>query len=86
MRDEALYGFLRDTANVRFLFDEPIVAYLTELKNKCIEIQALASTFERLPVGEERTALVAQKTERFQWISAQYDLIEARFAPHMSLE
>jgi len=85
LNDEELRNFLKKTRESYFLFGKDIGKYLDELYKKAVDLQALSSELESLPVGEERSRKVLEKGEISKWFSRQFDVTRTKFSKYMRL-
>ncbi|MEO6024421.1 MAG: hypothetical protein ABIP64_15155 [Burkholderiales bacterium] len=85
--DDAFNAFVAGTREARWLFDEPLDAYLRkELDQKATELQCLNDQMAGLSAGEELTAKGSQRIEIKKWFYAQHDVLEAKCHPFLKLE
>ena len=84
--DEELFGFISSTREAKWLLDAHVADYLrTELYRKALQLQSLDSTLKELPIGDERAANVHAQREIKEWMSQQYDVLDAKFARFLKL-
>ena len=85
MTDDAFIAYSKGIGNARFLFDEEIGTYLTELRKAGIEIQMYHDQMQGQPVGPARANFVQLKANRLIWLVGQMDTLEERFSPYLQL-
>ncbi len=78
--------YLIGTRGVRFIFDEEIDRYVNE-KIWClaVELQALESMLEGLPVGKERSSNVQQQRVIKDKLQSELRNIEKKFSKYLQL-
>ena len=82
-----VYEFLSGTREAKWLFDLCVEDYLDkELHHKALYLQALASDLEDMPVGSMRNSNVQKQLETKQWFLKQYDVLDTKFSPFLSLK
>ena len=87
VNDEELYKFLYGTREAKWLFDLCVEDYLDkELHHKALYLQALASDLEDMSVGSVRNSNVQKQLETKQWFLKQYDVLDTKFSPFLSLK
>ena len=86
-KDEELYKFLSGTRSAKWLLDEDIDNYFEkELWKNAVELQALESELQGVPVGDERTNNVRRQSEIKKWILEQYKVLDAKFEKYLWLK
>lgn len=76
-------GFVNGLDEAIFLFDDDVDRYFYELYKNGVKMHALQFTFQDLPVGDERTKLVAQHTELALWFMEQPRELVRRALPYL---
>ncbi len=85
-KDEDIFKFVVVTREAKWVLNAQVAEYLEkQLYHKAIDLQTLSSELEGVPVGEERTKNVHQQAEIKKWFLAQYDVLDAHFAPFLQL-
>ena len=85
-KDEDIFKFVVATREAKWVLNAQVAEYLEkQLYHKAIDLQTLSSELEGVPVGEERTNNVRQQAEIKKWFLAQYDVLDAHFAPFLQL-
>lgn len=85
--DEKVFEYLTGTREAKWLLDKDVAKYLDEeLYHKVVDLQALHSELEGLPVGPERTANVQKQSELKKWIYKQYEVLDEKFSKYLQLE
>lgn len=85
-RDEEVFKFMVATREAKWLLNAKVAEYLEEqIHRKAIELQCLSSELEGVPAGEERVPKIRKQYEIKQWFLAQYDVLDAHFAPFLQL-
>jgi len=84
--DDEVFKYMVATREAKWLLDSEIAAYLDDqIYNKVIELQTLAIEWECVSVGDVRSKNVRAQAEIKQWFMAQYDILDAQFAPFLQL-
>ncbi len=67
------YNFVIKVDNSKFLFEQDIIDYTQEIKNKINRLKLINFKLdkERIPVGEERTTLAYENSEILGWFFAE---------------
>lgn len=70
---EAIFKFGYDTRQAEFLFDQPIVDYIDDVRKRAIRFRSLNDKLHEqgLPVGEERSRVVAEESALLDWFVTQ---------------
>jgi CHASE3 domain sensor protein len=85
--DDQIRLYVVGTADAGFLLSEEVSKYLEEIRKRASSLEAIQKTLRPLPVGDQRTASVAQEQQIFSWLMEQLPggLVE-RFKPFLTLE
>ena len=59
-----LFGYVRDTQDAVFLFDQEVADYLSELYRKAVDLQTTQAKYDPLPAGEGENSAVQQREWR----------------------
>lgn len=85
-KDEELWKYLAAVRESRWLLDTAAAEYLQkELYGKALKLAQYESELDGVPVGGERTRLVGLKGEVREWLIAQYQVLDEKFAPYLQL-
>jgi hypothetical protein len=77
----AIFQFVADTDEARFLFDDTIADYLAELSKRAVRLHAVAAMLARAKDG----SLAVENTELGDWFSRQFEETRTLFAPFLQL-
>ena len=83
---QAMSDFVTAISEARFLFDKPMDDYLDEVTRRCGNLQMDEQTISRLSVGKERQEAADRQVATMAWLSDQYRVLPAKFAPYLQLE
>ena len=84
--DDEVFKYMVATREAKWLLDSKIAKYLDEkIYKKAIELRTLAAELEGVSVGDVRFKNVRAQTEIKKWFIAQYDILDAQFAPFLQL-
>ena len=84
--DEEMFKFFAGTREAKWLLNADMAHYLDkELRLKMLQLQTLNAELEGLPVGAERSANVKAQSEIKTWMLEQYDVLDTKFSPFLSL-
>jgi len=83
---DALFKFTRGVLEAEFLFDDEVISYLTDLRNRAVNLYALNSKFkdERLD-QEARAKLADEEADLVNWFVDQYPILIKKFKPFLRL-
>jgi hypothetical protein len=85
-KDDELFRFVLGTREAKWLLGAAIAEYLDkQLYHKAIDLQTLAEELEDVPVGEVQAKNAQARAEIRKWFAAQYDVLDAQFAPFLQL-
>src|SRR5207248_6642929 len=82
--DAQLFEFSGGTSDAEFLFEPDVVAYLTQIRNRAIDMRAHQHTFAPMPVGEERSRHVHAEHDELLWLTHQLTDMTKVFSPYLS--
>lgn len=83
---QRLFDFNSAVREAKWLLNRDIVDYFEkELRPRALRHEAYTEELRAIPVGEERSRMVAEQSELFTWFQNQYDVIDAKFAPFLKL-
>lgn len=86
-KNEEILKFMAATREAKWLFNAAIAQYLDEeLYRKGLDLQALDSELQDLPVGEERSKNVQSQSRLKKWFSDQYAVLDEKFGPYLQLQ
>ena len=71
--DEALSAFKDKTLPTRFLFNDDIAEYITEIKEKAIDVQTYSAEVKGMPEGKERIETLRQSSDARKWLYKQIE-------------
>lgn len=78
--------FLVGIRGAKWLFDEHVTQYLDkELWHKICGLGCLQSELDGMPTGEERTRKIRAQAVLKEWIIAQMQVLDEKFAPFLKL-
>jgi len=77
--------FVRDTEEALFLFDEKVSNYLVDMQKKAGCLGSVNSILEDKVDGEDRTSLIKQKYEIFNWFTEQFDTLRHEMRPFLTV-
>ena len=85
VRDDHLGVFKEKTLPARFLFDDKIAKYLSEIKEKAIDLQTYKEELEGTLPEQERGEKIKQRSELRKWLYKQIDERELNytFGPYL---
>jgi len=84
--NEALAEFQEAPQIARFLFDEKLAKYLSEIRNHAIDLQ-MHHEISKEPTNEEkRLDAVGKKHEEIKWLIAQLPVIFDKFEPFLGFK
>jgi len=70
----------------KWLFDSNIDDYLNkELYHNGLQLQVYEAELKGLPVGEQRTKMVQERSKLFQWFSEQYAALDNKMTAYLKL-
>lgn len=81
--DNDLWEFAAATADGVFLYPQEMTVYLHEIRKRALNQRLLRGQFERLPISEQRSALVEEEHEEFVWLTNQVEVLSSRFLPYL---
>lgn len=85
--DQVVYRFMSDTREAKWLLNEDIAKYFEKgLRNEAFRLATLSSELQGMPVGDERTQNIREQSALKTWFFGQYDVLDAKFAPFLSLQ
>jgi hypothetical protein len=85
--DDQIRSYVVGTADAGFLLNRDIATYLEDIRRRASRLGAIKEALRPLPVGEERTALVAQEEQIFTWLMEQLPgRLTEKFKPFLTLE
>lgn len=83
-KDDEVLKYMAATREAKWLLCSNIAEYLNQqLYHNAINLQALAAGLKVAPIGETRTKNVLAQVETKKWFMAQYDVLDAQFAPFL---
>jgi hypothetical protein len=82
---EEVWKFAADTDDVLFLFDDNTAQFYGELYRHALQLAALESVLEGVPVGDQRSKWVDQMQELLLWFTAQLGVLRQAVKPHLRL-
>jgi hypothetical protein len=71
--DSQLFEFVIGTSDAEFLFDAPIIKYLTEIRKRALDMRLHQKLYEPLPVGDERSRHSQAEHDELIWLSEQIE-------------
>lgn len=84
--DEEMFKFIGNTREAKWLLNADVAHYLDkELRHKMLELMTFRAELEGLPVGDERSSNVKAQSEIKKWLLSQYDVLDVKFSPFLSL-
>lgn len=87
VRQEALSEYLVATRTVRWVLNDSIGKHLSDnLYSPALELQGLDAELDGMPNGEERTSNVKRQRELKDTLNAQFEHLDAAFAPFLQLK
>jgi hypothetical protein len=85
-KDDELWKYLAAVRESRWLLDVAVAEYLQkDLYSKALKLAQYDAELDGVPVGDERSRLVERKGEVREWLVAQYQVLDERFAPYLQL-
>lgn len=69
--DEHMAIFKEKTLPTRFLFDDKVADYISEIKEKAYDAQTFMAESEGMPPGDERAAILRKASEAKKWLYKQ---------------
>jgi hypothetical protein len=83
--DSQLFTFYAGTSDVEFLFDSKVVDYLSQIRNRAIDMRLQNELFRGLPDGPERSAKIEAAHQHSLWLCEQLTskTLTKTFAPHL---
>jgi hypothetical protein len=86
-KDDEVFKYLSGIREARWLLDTDLDEYLhKELYHKVVDLQALQSELEGMPVGEARSSNIRKQSELKKWIYAQHATLDEKFSKFLQLE
>ena len=84
--DDDIRAYVINTSDAVFLFDDDnLIALLSEIQKRAINVQVMTPVSDSLPVGDERAAYVRRKGDDFLWLVEQLGLLQEQFKPHLQI-
>jgi len=83
---ETVFKFTAETAESKFLFDDPIRKYLKEIADNAMILYGVEQKYSILPIGSERSRLVDKKWELQQWFEQQTKIASSKFDKFLNLK
>jgi hypothetical protein len=87
---EAIFAFVRGTADAVFLLDGNLEAYLDEIRKKAFRLRFVYDRLNDkdsvLPVGDERSKLAQEEADLTNWFVEQFKVLIDHFKPFLTLE
>jgi|GEM_PF-2427262 len=85
--DELLFKFLRSTKDKEFLFGEEVRDYIDVLYKWGLDLRyCIEELGSNLPIGEERSKLVADKENICLWFEQQLERTKEIFRPYLEIK
>ena len=81
--DSQLFEFYGGTSDAEFLFRADVVEYLSQIRNRAIDMQTAQQLFEPLPVGDERSRHVQAAHDHLSWLGDQITAMTKVFTPYL---
>lgn len=82
---EDIGKFVRETEEALFLFDETVANHLVDMQKKAAWLESINSMLDAKAPGEDRTSLIKQKWEIFNWFTGQIDALRHKMRPFLML-
>lgn len=84
--DQPMYTFLASTGEAKWLFDAKVADYLKKrIWEPAVDLQTLESELQGMPVGEDRTKKVQERSILLKQIMDELRQIDDVFGPHLKL-
>ncbi len=85
-KDEEIFKFMAATREAKWLLNASVAEYLDkQLYHQALHLMALASELEGVGVGDERTKNVQTQVDIKMWFTAQYEVLDEKFALYLQL-
>ena len=78
-----LYSYRASIGEATFLFEQDMVDYLELINRKSVDCYGKEQGLEGVPVGEQRTRLVNEKSELLEWLIDQLPQLKVKFSPYL---
>ena len=83
--NEILFGFLRNSKDKEFLFQDDVKTFLESLYLKGLDLQVLKTQLKTEPKGEKRDHIVKQTSQIFHWFTEQFDVSKRLFGSYLGI-
>ncbi len=85
---DELAKYRAETNEKQFLFDEDIVKFMTQVRDKAIDLRHVNQQMEKLSDGREneRRQLAEQDSELLRWFNEQEELAPGRFEEYLGFK
>jgi hypothetical protein len=83
---DEVFAFVQGTADAAFLFDDTIVTYLEEMREKAFRLRFLREAIRPgalPPPRDEQQAWATERKELFEWFGVQPQALVERFKPFL---
>ena len=81
--DQQLFEFGAATADAEFLFDSPVVDYLSEIRKRAVNLRTHQKVYEHMPVADERSRHVRAEHDELVWLTEQITAMTRVFTPYL---
>jgi 4-amino-4-deoxy-L-arabinose transferase-like glycosyltransferase len=81
--DSQLFEFYAGTSDAEFLFGVDVLEYLTQIRERAVDMRTAMQLFEPLPVGVERSRHVQAHHDQLSWLNQQITAMTSVFAPYL---
>jgi hypothetical protein len=82
-----LAKFYVETDEKRFLLDDSLCAYLTEIREKAVKLRSVGMLIDSRQIAEERRSQAIEKdTELLQWFETQIEQVAQRFMKYLGFK
>lgn len=77
------FEFRGSTQDAVFLFENDIPDFIKSLDEKALAVNTITEQLKGSPIGEERSRLVEQESERLTWLLNQLPRLKEVFGPYL---
>ena len=78
-----MFEFGAATADAEFLFDSPVVDYLSEIRKRAVNLRTHQKVYEHMPVADERSRHVRAEHDELVWLTEQITAMTRVFTPYL---
>jgi hypothetical protein len=81
-----LFEFRAAMQDAVFLFENDVPEFISSFDKKALDVNAIGEQLKDLPIGEERSRLVKQQSERLMWLLDQLPRLKDVFGPYLKFK